>query len=129
MSEIVAERIKQQRQKLGLSQDELAKKLGVERSTVSKWESGKTNLKSGMITKLAATLECSPTWIAGLDEYRKRLTEIYQNKPVSAYDIIDCGHIEREMEKMSFNQLERLKRYAEYLQIILKESDNEDRKD
>ena len=69
MSEIVAERIKQRRKELGLSQEDLAKKLEVERSTVSKWESGKTNLKQSMVVKLANALDCSPTWIAGLQDY------------------------------------------------------------
>ena len=52
-------KIREQRQLLGLSQEELAKILGVERSTVTKWENGDSKPRANMLVKLANVLGCS----------------------------------------------------------------------
>ena len=47
------------RRKAGLSQSELAKILGVERSTVAKWETGAALPRFPILKRLATVLECS----------------------------------------------------------------------
>lgn len=50
----ISERIKKLRSSNGLTQDELAKKLDVNRSTIAQWESGYTTPRVKMIEKIAA---------------------------------------------------------------------------
>lgn len=130
MSEIVAERIKQRRKELGLSQDDLAKKLEIERSTVSKWESGKTNLKQSMVVKLANVLDCSPIWIAGLD-YTKLDEVDIPNKIYTStifghktYHVNDVEPIEHLMNDMDYDQVDRLRKYAEWLLTFKKKKED-----
>ena len=55
----VHEYLKILRQRKGLSQDEMADKMGIERSTYSNFELGKTNLFSPNLAKAAQVLEVS----------------------------------------------------------------------
>ena len=52
-------RIQSARQQQGITQGNLAKLIGVERSTVSKWETGKSNPRVEMLPKLADMLKCT----------------------------------------------------------------------
>lgn len=42
-----------------MTQAELAKELGIDRSTVAKWETGKANPRVELLPKLAEILNCS----------------------------------------------------------------------
>ena len=55
----VHEYLKILRQRKGMSQDEMADKMGIERSTYSNFELGKTNLFSPNLAKAAQVLEVS----------------------------------------------------------------------
>src|ERR1700733_15157977 len=50
----------QRRKTLGLSQETLAARLQVERSTVARWENGDTGPQLGLRPKLAKILQVSP---------------------------------------------------------------------
>ena len=56
----MGEKIKEYRERLGLSQAELAEEIGVDRSSVSLWESGKTMPTIKNLRRLAATFHCKP---------------------------------------------------------------------
>jgi len=51
--------IKKYRVSRNLTQIELAQKLGVERTTLSMWESNKSNPKPDMLKRLAEALDCT----------------------------------------------------------------------
>jgi len=65
----VGEMIKHQRELLGLSQDELAKRMGYkDRSSISKIEKGSDkNLPLEVVQKFAEVLGCSPLVLMGWD--------------------------------------------------------------
>lgn len=64
---MMAQRIRQKRLELGWTQEELAEKLGVQKSAVSKYEAGRVpNLKRETIAKMATLFNCSPAWLMGL---------------------------------------------------------------
>ncbi|MBQ7671329.1 MAG: helix-turn-helix transcriptional regulator [Clostridia bacterium] len=42
-----------------MTQEQLAEKLGVDRSTIAKWETGKATPRLNMLCKLAKILNCS----------------------------------------------------------------------
>ena len=51
--------IKARRLALGLSQENLAKQLGVKRITVTQWEAGRNTPKTKMLQEIAKALKCS----------------------------------------------------------------------
>ena len=51
--------IKKYREKANLTQEALAAKLYVERSTIAKWESGQAKPRADTLMKLAAVLGCT----------------------------------------------------------------------
>ena len=59
------EKIKEYRKKCGMSQAELANRVGVERSAVAKWESGKSRPQAARLVKLAEIFGCSVDEILG----------------------------------------------------------------
>ena len=68
-------RIKARREKLGMSQEELATKLGYKsRSTINKIEMGKNDITQSKIIAFANALQTTPSYLMGLDEHE---TEIY----------------------------------------------------
>lgn len=64
----LARRIKQRRERLGLSQEELAKRLGYKsRSTINKIELGINDIPQSKIKSFADALETSPAYLLGYD--------------------------------------------------------------
>lgn len=65
----MAMRIKERRLALGLTQEELATMVGLQKSAIAKYENGRVeNIKRSMIAKMSAALECNPAWLMGLDD-------------------------------------------------------------
>lgn len=52
-------RIKKCRQDVGLRQEDIAVRLNIDRSTVSKWESGAAMPRADKLTELAKVLGCT----------------------------------------------------------------------
>lgn len=52
--------IKRRREAAGLTQAELAEKVGVSEFTVQKWETGKRNPRVSYLRKAAVVLKCRP---------------------------------------------------------------------
>lgn len=74
----MSDRIKERRTALGMTQEELGEKLGLQKSAIAKYENGRVeNIKRSVILKMAAFLECSPSYLMGFDaEYSK--SDIHQ---------------------------------------------------
>lgn len=61
-------RIRTRRTALGLTQEELAEKLGLQKSAIAKYESGRVvNIKQATLFRMADILGCSPSFLAGWD--------------------------------------------------------------
>lgn len=56
----IHDHIRSRRTELDISQAELAERCGLDKTTVSKWESGKSAPRWWMIPKVAAVLENTP---------------------------------------------------------------------
>ena len=62
------DRIKNRRIELGMTLEELGKRVGVGKSTVRKWETGYiANMRRDKIAKLAEALAVSPLYIMGIE--------------------------------------------------------------
>lgn len=59
--------IKERREELGMTQTELADKLGIGQSSVASWEIGRAMPSAGNLLKLSQVLDCSLDRLMGLD--------------------------------------------------------------
>ena len=74
-------RIKQRREELGISQEELAKMLGYKsRSTIAKIEKGENDITQSKIASFAEALKTTPSYLMGWDQEDKSKSEVYENK-------------------------------------------------
>ena len=65
----MAERIKMMRKAKGLTQVELARRLGLKDSAIAKYENGRVeNIKRSTIEEMAKILECSPVYLLCLED-------------------------------------------------------------
>jgi transcriptional regulator with XRE-family HTH domain len=62
---MLSQRIKEERLRIGLSQEELGKKLSVSQQAVNKWENSKSNPDSEMIRKMADLFDCTIDYLVG----------------------------------------------------------------
>ncbi len=77
----LGQKIRIAREASGITQEELAKEIGVEPPTVSRWETGAFRPRPETIQKLAAILGRKTDWLLGIDasnndEVRKEFKEI-----------------------------------------------------
>lgn len=66
---IIGERLVELRKERGLSQKEVAKMLGIDRSNYSKYELGKLEVNPAMIRKLTEIYNVSADYIIGIKDY------------------------------------------------------------
>jgi transcriptional regulator with XRE-family HTH domain len=86
MMSIKAGRIRERRQQLGLTQEELASQLHVDQKQISKWENGRGNPTARTLIALAQALEVPIDWLVGLTDNPERVV------PLAA----DLDDLERE---------------------------------
>ena len=73
------DRIRARRIALGLSQEELGQRVGVQKAAINKYETGVVvNLKRSMIEKLAIALDVSPTYLLGMEEEDTTVSALQQ---------------------------------------------------
>lgn len=81
-------RIKQRREELGMSQDELAKKLGYKsRSTIAKIEKGENDITQSKIAAFADALQTTPSYLMGWGqsgEMPMRIDSLLSNRGISS---------------------------------------------
>lgn len=66
------DKIKQRREELGLTLEEVGNIVGVGKSTVRKWETGDiANMRRDKIAKLAVALHTTPAYLLGYEEAEK----------------------------------------------------------
>ena len=68
-------RIKRLRKELGISQKELAERIGVSNSRVSNWEQGINRPDADILSKLCSALQTSPSLLLGMKLTKDELTE------------------------------------------------------
>lgn len=75
----IGERLARARLAAGLTQREVADRIGVKESTIGKWESGETSPRGHRVSKLAGMLGVSISWILmgrGVEPARGAATDI-----------------------------------------------------
>lgn len=63
------DRIKERRIAMGLTQEELAEKLGLQKSAIAKYENGRVeNIKRSVIQNMAEILHCRPSYLLAFED-------------------------------------------------------------
>ena len=110
--ETMGDRISRQRRLLGLKQEDVARKLGVVRQSVSLWENDHTkDLHARNLRQLADVLRVSPDWILYGEADQKR------SEPINC-DQLDADLCER-IHHLTEREREQV---AEYLDRLENES-------
>ncbi len=65
----MGQRIRSKRLEYNLTMEELAEKIGANKSSISKWEAGEVdNIKRIYIAKMAQIFHCKPSWLMDMDD-------------------------------------------------------------
>lgn len=87
----LADKIKQLRERAGLTQADIARTLGISRSGVNAWEMGLTVPSTQYIVELAKTLHVSTDYLLGLEQTAVIPVDGLTHKQVCALlNTIDC---------------------------------------
>ena len=106
----IGDRIKEARNKLGLTQAQLARQVGVSSQTVWSWEAGRVKPKHEHLEELAFRCEVSTGWILGRDVVE---AELLKEASVSFHDAVDglpLEDIETIQNFINFVRQERRRR-------------------
>ena len=91
---MIGQNIRTIRESRGLTQAQLADRVGVSSGTVSSWEVDRTEPNIGMIEKISVALNCQKTDLIGhendfaLSDHERRLVIAYRQTP-SMQDAVD----------------------------------------
>lgn len=111
----VGSRIKQAREKLKITQEELGERCGTTKQSIFKYENGVvTNIPFDRLERIAEVLEVSPAYLMGWDEDAPAAPK--PPEPDSPQiDNPDIRMIARAGKKMSPEQAADLRKFAEYM--------------
>jgi Helix-turn-helix. len=107
----IGDRIKQKRLANNLTLEEIGKTLGLNKSTISKYESGLISIPSDKIEKLAKILNTTPAYLMGWEENSKELKSV---------DDLDFSGINRiaahfEGDEFSEDDLNEIQNFINYV--------------
>nr|DAF45788.1 MAG TPA: Repressor protein CI [Siphoviridae sp. ctmP938] len=87
-------RIRERRLALNLTQEDLAHRLGMQKSAIAKYESGRVeNIKRSVVAKMAEILECSPAYLMGWDDGDTQIPSFSNILPIQTKQIPLLGEI------------------------------------
>lgn len=95
---IIGEQISLLRSKFGMTQDDLASKIGVSKQTVSNWETGLKTPRMGAIQKLSDLFKVSKGYIIeGADDFSDEILDVYnQLDPKNKNEVVDFAKFKLE---------------------------------
>ncbi|MGO5053546.1 helix-turn-helix domain-containing protein [Lachnospiraceae bacterium LCP25S3_G4] len=117
----VGDRIREKREAIGITQEELAKRLGYKsRSSVNKMETSR-ELPLKKVEMMAEALCCSPSYLMGWDEEEELADELLN---VMYNDTIN--KINKNIMNMSDKHLKRILKYTELMMEEIEEEKEND---
>ena len=78
----IGDRIRDQRKLLGMTMEDLSRKIGVRRATISRYESGSITIPTERIKELADALEVQPGYLAGWVDLKGQTTFFDDGMPL-----------------------------------------------
>ena len=122
-----SELLKQCRKKQGISQAELASKLGVTQQAVGKWESGKSSPDPGTVARIAELLNTTADYLLGL--YRpvsnvsapeERFFGSYSESLIPVIGTVKAGYGALAFEEDYGQEYARVKDPANYFYLVVR---------
>ncbi len=96
---LIGDRIREARKKVGLSQVDLAKRVGVTQPAVANWESGVHDPRRLMLAKIGEALQVAPDWLASgarsMVEADKHPAAAYIRRPLQHTPVISFADAAR----------------------------------
>jgi len=87
---LISERIRLLREKNGITQTQLAKRLNITRSSVNAWEMGLAVPSTITLVAIAQTFRVSTDWLLGLEQnYRLDIDSFSPREQKLIYDLLD----------------------------------------
>lgn len=96
MNDLLRKRLKKKRQEAGLTQEEVAKRLNIQRTTYGEYERGKISPPSETVEKIAKILHTTPQYLYGWDENEINAVSEMQ-RDVATYE----ENLENEIKKLN----------------------------
>lgn len=75
MEDTIGKRIKAQRNRMNMTQEELAETMCIPKSTISSYENDKVDIKSSVLIDLSRFLNTTPNYLLGMEECDKEFNE------------------------------------------------------
>ena len=112
----IAYRVKERRIKLGLTQAELARRVGISQQSLQKIEDGKTQNPRKLLN-LSRTLNCDPEWLqfGTICTIRENASE-YLNHTIHQ-NIINQRPVIRDTRNIDLTEVYKLHKQKEYLEV------------
>ena len=85
----LANRIRIRRKELGISQTDLAEKLGIHKNQLSRYERGETLMRVDVLEKLATELQTSPDWLLNHESVKLERENLLTRSEKEILDIFD----------------------------------------
>jgi len=105
----IGERIKELRKRNGITQEELAKKLGVTKGTVSKWELSTTEtLKTSYVRDIALALDTTVPALLGMEDIEDNRVECSNEEKLVIETYREADTQTKEMVKRLLAYYERI---------------------
>ena len=93
----IGTRIRAARRDRGLTQDELAEQVGVSRSAVAQWETGRTGQVTGNLSRIAGVLEVNVEYLMYGDD-KRAMGEVRQSDELALLRLYrECDPEDRQM--------------------------------
>ncbi len=73
---IYGKRLREYREKTGITQNEMCRKLGMKQGNYSRLEKGEQDIKISMLLTICNELNLSADWLLGIGEYKQEPTQI-----------------------------------------------------
>ena len=106
-SQDIGTRIRGHRRERGLTQDELARQVGVSRSAVAQWETGRAGQITGNLSRIAAALEVGVEYLVYGDD-RRAAAEARQGDELALLRLYrECDPEDRQMLLRTARRLAR----------------------
>ena len=97
---LLADKIKSMREQLGITQAELARKLGLTRSSINGWEMGLSVPSTQYIVELAKLFHISTDYLLGMEQGAVLNIDNLTETEVSVLiDLVACFNANREIHK------------------------------
>jgi transcriptional regulator with XRE-family HTH domain len=103
----IGTRIRAARRDRGLTQDELAEQVGVSRSAVAQWETGRTGQVTGNLSRIAGVLEVNVEYLMYGDD-KRAMGEVRQGDELALLRLYrECDPEDRQMLLRTARRLAR----------------------